>query len=144
MNFVEAIRTNVMTSNEENLELLSIVWLDKYGDATQENREIEEKLRSIINSVRVFDNCPSCVNYLQNPSDPLEKIILIVSGQLGQDILDRVHDLTHIISIFVFCGNKPKYQTWAQNYPKVINFISNLFQKNLSFLLKCPDQKCGG
>ena len=126
MKFVEE-RRKLMSSNEENLELLSIVWLDKFGDATQENREIEEKLRSIINSVRVFDNCPSCLNYLQNRIDHLEKIILIVSGQLGQEILDQVHHLTQIISIFVFCGNKPKYQQWAQNYSKVIQTFRSFF-----------------
>ena len=120
-----------MFYDRENLELLSIVWLDKFGDATQENREIEETLRSIVNYVRIFDNCQSCTNYLTNQINDHDKIIFIVSGQLGQEILDHIHHLTQIISILIFCGNKPKYQLWAQNYQKV--FFSNFFD----LLKKC-------
>lgn len=116
-------KDRTMFYDRENLELLSIVWLDKFGDATQENREIEEKLRSIVNYVRIFDNCQSCTNYLTNEINDYDKIIFIVSGQLGQEILDHIHHLTQIISILIFCGNKPKYQLWAQNYQKVFCVI---------------------
>jgi hypothetical protein len=34
------------------------------ADATQENREIQDKLRSVINYLKTFDNCQQCENYL--------------------------------------------------------------------------------
>lgn len=102
-----------------NLELTTLVWLDKMADATQENREIQDKLRSVINKLIIFDNCQQCENYLKQENH----IILIVSGQLGQQIIENIHHLKQIISIFVFCGNKEKNELWAKKYPKV-SFIN--------------------
>jgi hypothetical protein len=92
-----------MSSNDKNLELLTLIWLDKFVDATQENREIQDKLRSIINNLVVFDNCQSCEYYLKHQiNDQQNKIILIVSGQLGREIIQNIYQLRQIISILVF------------------------------------------
>jgi len=107
-----------------NLELISLVWLDNMADATQENREIQDKLRSVINHLKIFDNCQQCENYLQQEINEKEnKIILIVSGRLGQQIIENIHHLKQIISIFVFCMNKEKNELWANKYKKV--FVLN-------------------
>jgi hypothetical protein len=99
-----------MTSNENiNLELISLIWLDKMGDATQENREIQDKLRSVVNHLRTFDNCQECEHYIRHQiNDKQEKIIFIVSGKLCEEIVERIHHLRQIISIFVFCMDKTK------------------------------------
>jgi hypothetical protein len=109
-----------MSFSKTNLELLTLIWLDKFVDSTQENREIQDKLRSIITNVLVFDNCQSCEYYLKYEiNDQHEKIILIVSGQFGREIIENIHQLRQIISIFVFCGDKQKHELWAKNYSKV-------------------------
>ena len=110
-----------MSSNERiNLELFSLIWLDNMVDATQENREIQDKLRSIINYLKTFDNCQQCENYLRNQTNEKhDKIILIISGRLGQEIIDKIHYLPQIISIFVYCMNKEKNELWANKYKKV-------------------------
>ena len=77
-------------------------------------------LRGIINSLLTFDNCQSCEHFIKHQiNDREEKIVLIVSGQLGQEIIENIHQLKQIISIFVFCGNKQRNELWAKNYPKV-------------------------
>jgi hypothetical protein len=109
-----------MSFDDINLELITLIWLDKFVDATQENREIQDKLRSIINYLKIFDNCQECEDFIKNKlNDKQDKIILIVSGQLGQEIIENIHHLRQIISIFVFCGNREKYLIWANNYKKV-------------------------
>ncbi len=40
-----------MSFYETNFELLTLLWLKKFGDTTRENREIQD------NNIRVFDNC---------------------------------------------------------------------------------------
>jgi hypothetical protein len=120
---------------ERNFELITLIWLDKFADATQENREIQDKLRSVINYLKIFDNCELCRNYIEHQiNDRQEKIILIVSGQFGQDIIEYIHNLRQIISIFVFCGNKEKHELWAKKYNKVTLFIS-LLEIHLLFFL---------
>jgi len=110
-----------MPLNEKtNLELISLVWLDNMADATEENRNIQDKLRSVVNHLKIFDNCQQCENYLQQEINEKEnKIILIVSGRLGQQIIENIHHLKQIISIFVFCMNKEKNELWAKKYKKV-------------------------
>jgi nitrate reductase NapAB chaperone NapD len=100
-----------------NLELISLVWLDKMANATQENREIQDKLRSVVNHLITFDNCQECENCLRQEEE--NKIILIVSGRLGEQIIEDIHHLNQIISIFVFCMDKEKNELWAKKYTKV-------------------------
>ena len=117
----------VMSLEETNLELRRLIWLDKFCDATQENREIQDKLRSIINCLVTFDNYQSFEYFLKHQiKDQEEKILLIVSGQLGQEIIENIHQHKQIISILVFCGNKQKNELWAKNYPKVYSFLELL------------------
>lgn len=129
-----------MSFDDTNLELLTLIWVDQWADTTQENREIQDKLRSIINYLRIFDNCQECENFIKSKiNDQEDNIILIVSGQFAQDIIEKIHHLRQIISIFIFCGNKQKYEIWAKNYKKVfeINFFL-LISSHLFYL----DKKC--
>lgn len=126
----------MVSFDDTNLELITLIWLDKLADATQENREIQDKLRSIVNHLRIFDNCRQCEDFIKNKiNDKQDKIILIVSGQLGQEIIGNIHDLRQIISIFVFCGNKERNEAWARNYRKVKDFIYLVFLFNISKFL---------
>lgn len=110
-----------MSSYDNNLELITLIWLDNMADATQENREIQDKFRSVINYLQTFDNCLECENYIRNRiNDKQDKIILIVSGKLGQEIIKNIHDLKQIISIFVYCFDKEKNESWAKQYKKVL------------------------
>ncbi|CAF3835168.1 unnamed protein product [Rotaria sp. Silwood1] len=120
-------------SDNQNLELISLIWLDNMADATQENREIQDKLRSIVNYLRTFDNCKQCEDYIRNIiNDKYDKIILIVSGKLGQEIIEHIHHLKQVISIFVYCIDKNKNELWANKYKKVrsvIVQINDLFEQ---------------
>jgi hypothetical protein len=130
-----------MASNENgNLELMKLIWLDKMVNGTQENREIQDKLRSIINSLETFDNCLECEDYIRNRiNDKQDKIILIVSGRLGQEITEKIHQLKQIISIFVFCFDKEKNRIWANKYQKVFIQIYAVFFNIIGF---CLDSRC--
>lgn len=110
-----------MPLNENlNLETTSLIWLDNMADATHENREIQEKLRSSVNYLKTFENCQDCENYLCNKvHQEQDRIILIASGRLGQSIIDRIHHLKSIVSIFIYCFDKEKNEAWANKYPKV-------------------------
>ncbi|UJR24711.1 hypothetical protein I4U23_006085 [Adineta vaga] len=110
-----------------NLELLTLIWLDKLANATTENRHIQEKLRGKINYLRIFDNSQDCEHYIRNViDDKQEKLILIVSGRLGPEITERVHDLKQIVSIYVFCFDQQKNELWASKYKKIRGVIKYL------------------
>lgn len=118
-----------------NLELLTLVWLDVKAGATKENRHVQDKLRGLINHFRIFENCESCEHYIRSAiDDRQEKVILIVSGQLGKDITERVHNLKQVSAIFVYCFNKQKNEEWAKQFPKVA-YPSDRVALNLRILL---------
>jgi hypothetical protein len=104
--------------DEDNLETYSLVWLDATVNSSEEKLTIQRKLRSTINYLKTFVDEYQCENYIESTSDD-DRIILIVSGQLGRDLIPRIHQLRQISSIYVFCVDRRKAETWANQYTKV-------------------------
>jgi len=53
--------------------------------------------------LKAFDNCQQCKNYLrQGTNEKQNKIIFIISNRLDQQIIEHIHHLKQIISVFVF------------------------------------------
>jgi hypothetical protein len=101
----------------ENLELYSLVWCDANVNETEENQEMQIKLRSSINYLQIFDNADECEQYIKQIK--LEKVVLIVSGRIGPLLVPRIHDLRQLTSIYVYCENRVKHENWAKDYNKV-------------------------
>ncbi|CAF1155415.1 unnamed protein product [Adineta steineri] len=97
--------------------MFEFVWLDCTADSTEENKEIQKKLRHIIEKLRTFDSVETCEKYLRNT--PKESIILIVSGAFGRQIIPKIHDLPQIVAFYVFCQNKKPNEEWASKYNKL-------------------------
>ena len=72
-----------MTTEEKHLEIFCLVWLDSN---TNEIRDTEKKLHAIINHLEKFHDAKSCQNYLETTCQK-DRLILIVSGRLGQQIV---------------------------------------------------------
>lgn len=115
---------------EENLEIYSLIWLDGTVDSSEEKLNIQRKLRSSINYLKTFNNEYECENYLLSTSNN-ERIILIISGQLGKHLINHIHHLTQIISIYIFCIDKNKYLIWSNQFLKVyfiLFYLNKLFR----------------
>ncbi|CAF4620048.1 unnamed protein product, partial [Rotaria sp. Silwood2] len=109
---------------QENLEDISLVWLDANVFVKDDNYlDIQIRLRSIINHLRLFSNIGKCLNYIQ--SVDTEKIFLIVSGSMGELIVPTIFQSQCVISIYIFCNNKVKHEQWTNNYPKVHGVFNN-------------------
>lgn len=106
-------------NEDENLEIYSLVWLDATVNSTTENLDVQKQLRILINQLKTFDNTHDCLQYIKNLSKQ-NRIILIVSGRLGREIVPRIHRLRQISRIYVYCYDKEKNEKWAQKFPKVI------------------------
>jgi hypothetical protein len=85
------------------VEKCLIVWLDPDIDEDQ-----MEQLRQIINEVHIFNQLDLCIDYIEDIHD--ERILLILSEQIGQQIVPLVHDLSQIEAIYLFCSsNSPEW-----------------------------------
>jgi hypothetical protein len=120
--------TTVNLSMMSNLETFTCLWLDQNVDSTQDNRDTLQELRQVINHLRTFRNSDECEEYIRKITQ--EKIVLIVSGSLGRQVVPRLHDLPQFSACYVFCQDKKANEEWANKYHKVrhvIRFLQNFF-----------------
>ncbi len=111
--------SNNSKSTDENLESLSLIWLDAEVNNSRENIDVQKRLRSTINFLKTFHDATECENYIRAIPDG-DRMLLIVSGGMGQKIVPRIYALRQILAIYVFCYDKKKHEEWAQQYIKVI------------------------
>jgi tetratricopeptide (TPR) repeat protein len=98
-----------------------LVWLDENVDETN-NTVIE--LQRIVHTIDKFHNVEECINFLNQIKD--EKIFLIVSESLSQQIIPRIHHLTQLDCIYVLCRNKSQHKQWSKGWLKVKGIYTHI------------------
>ncbi|CAF1013688.1 unnamed protein product [Adineta steineri] len=111
-------------SEEMHLEIFCLLWLDA-SSSTKEGRDTEPKLRAIINHLKKFHDTAQCQKYIHERSTK-ERVVMIVSGRLGREIVPSIHHLRQVISIYVYCMDKEGNEKWARNYKKIKAVVTDL------------------
>ena len=112
---------------DDNLETFHLIWLDIATDDTKAGEKSRKLLRTSINHFRIFNDKQECENYIQNVSKNA-RIVFIITGHLGQEMLPHICQLRQISSIYIYCMNKDYHQQWVKDFPKVnSSFISIFF-----------------
>jgi hypothetical protein len=114
--------TSILSQHKQNLETYFLIWLDAAVNSSEENVEAQQQLRTSINHLTTFDDDNECEEYIRTVSK-YDRIILIISGQLGQKLVPRIHQLQQIFAIYVYCINKMQNEQWAPKFTKVRKFI---------------------
>ncbi|CAF2648846.1 unnamed protein product [Rotaria sp. Silwood2] len=65
-----------------------------------------------------FQDVKQCQEYIEKQSQK-GRLIMIVSGRLGREIVPSIHKLRQVISIYVYCMDKKSNEQWARNFAKV-------------------------
>lgn len=113
---------NVHTNNDDNhLEIFCLIWLDVNVNI-KEIRDTESKLRTIINHLKKFQNIQQCQQYIEQRSTK-DRLVLIVSSELGREIVPSIHKLRQVTSIYVYCMDKKRNEQWACKFPKVRRLV---------------------
>jgi hypothetical protein len=125
---------------DENVETYCLIWLDASVNNSQENVQAQKQLRASINHLITFEDDQRCLCYIESvPKD--DRIVLIVSGKLGQIIVPKIIQFRQITSIYVYCINRKENEKWAQHYTKVffhqliILVFFSLFYRLKAYLL---------
>ncbi|CAF4226838.1 unnamed protein product [Rotaria socialis] len=104
-------------STSSNFESFTCLWLDQSVNTTQDNLETQKELRQVINHLRTFDDMDKCEQYIRQITK--EKVVLIVSGALGRELVPRLHELPQFSACYVFCQDQKRNEEWANKYHKV-------------------------
>ncbi|CAF2156317.1 unnamed protein product [Rotaria magnacalcarata] len=102
---------------DSNLESFSCLWLDRSVNSTEDNIQTQKELRQVINHLRTFDNISECEQCIRQITK--EKVVLIVAGRAGLELVPRIHDLPQFSTCYVFCQDREGNEEWAQKYSKV-------------------------
>ncbi|CAF3897685.1 unnamed protein product [Rotaria sp. Silwood2] len=110
--------------NNCHLEIFSIIWLDN-NIYNKDIRNTELKLRDIINRVVKFQDVQSCQKYIEEQSKK-DRLVVIVSGRLGREIVPSINTVRQVVSIYVYCMDKKSNKEWADKFSKVKAVTSDL------------------
>ncbi|CAF4524151.1 unnamed protein product, partial [Rotaria socialis] len=113
------------TADEDmRLEIFHLIWLDANANG-KETRDTEQKLRSIINNLKKFQDVKQCQKYIEERSKN-DRLVMIVSGQFGREIVPFIHELRQVISIYVYCFDKVRNKQWSDKFSKVKAVVTEL------------------
>ena len=131
------VNSKSLEISDHNLETFSIFWLDAKVNTTEDNRNTQLKLREIINHLKTFDDQDECYQRILSLSTQ-DRLILIVSGRCGRQLVPQIHHLRQVSSIYVYCMDKKANELWAKDFIKIKSVIVQL--KDLLYVIK-QDQK---
>ena len=95
-----------------------LIWLDNNIDDNKEDcRNTMTQLRRVVNHATTFTDGEECIQFIEDIND--NKVCMIISGSLGQHIVPRVHNMSQVDSIFIFCGNKKYHEQWTKEWSKI-------------------------
>ena len=121
------------------IQNVRLVWLD--GNIDENNTDYQNTishLRRVVNTIDIFTDGQGCIRFLQDVTD--EKVCIIVSGSLGQQMLPRMHDLSQLASIFIFCRNKEYHEGWTRDWAKIKGVFTEI--EPICNALKQAAQQC--
>jgi hypothetical protein len=103
-----------------------LVWLDGNIDEIHNDdcRSSIQKLRQVVNTVNTFTDVDECIEFIDGIKE--KKTFIISSGALGQTIVPRVHNNPQVNTIYIFCQNKARHETWAKHYFKVAGVYTDI------------------
>ncbi|CAF0988643.1 unnamed protein product [Adineta steineri] len=117
-----------------------LVWLDHNMDKINNKKyyEIITTLKSIVYTIDKFDNIRECMNFLNEIKN--EKIFLIVSDNLGQHIIPRIHHMCQLDSIYILNRNTSQNIQWITGWWKIQGIHKQITSMYKS--LKKAAQRC--
>ncbi|CAF1381323.1 unnamed protein product [Adineta steineri] len=111
-------------TDDKSLEIFSLIWFDANVNV-KDTRDTEVKLRSIINHIKKFQDIKQCQQYIEQTSQK-DRLVIIVSGRLGREIVPYIHQLRQVISIYVYCMDTNSNEQWAYKFSKIKSVVVDL------------------
>jgi tetratricopeptide (TPR) repeat protein len=116
-----------------------LIWLDTHIDNNSNDcRNTMTQLRQVVNEINTFTDGEACIQFINTITN--SKACMIMSGSLGQHIVPRVHNMSQVDSIFIFCGNKQHHEEWTKKWSKIKGVFTKI--KPICETLKEASRQC--
>ncbi|CAF3895444.1 unnamed protein product, partial [Adineta steineri] len=111
--------------NIQNMQNVLLIWLDSNIDETNVNcQNTIKQLRRAIKDIKTFTDGDQCLEFIQTIVN--KKACMVISGSLGEHIVPRVHNMSQIDSIFIFCNNQNHHEQWATDWSKIKGVFTDI------------------
>ncbi|CAF2052373.1 unnamed protein product [Rotaria magnacalcarata] len=117
----------ILNSSEDSfcIESYILFWLDTNINLDDDHyNDTIKQLRLVVKNIHVFNHDDACISFLSKIKH--EKVLMVISGRVAQQIMSRIHNESHLKAIFIFCENKPKYESLEKNWPKVQGIFTDI------------------
>ena len=118
------------TSRDDQINLQTgqrnlLIWLDANIDVKKKYcQNVIAQLRGVASTLNTFTDEEQCAQFLNVTKE--ERVYMIISGTLTQNIVPRIHSMPQLVSIFVFCDNRQHYERWAKAWFKIKGFFTEI------------------
>ncbi|CAF2102433.1 unnamed protein product [Rotaria magnacalcarata] len=121
----------MLSSNEMKIEDFIIIWLDEnMNEHNEYYRDSIIQLRTIVNSLKTFNDNNQCIDFLTGVIN--KNVFLILSNTLTKMLVPLINGISHLDSIYIFSNAVLEHQqsikSW-ENIQGTYNNISNLVKK---------------
>jgi hypothetical protein len=100
-----------------NFEQYSLIWLDSQSSSSEKIKQAQQRVRSSISNLRIFEDVDKCINDIQLCT--ADKIILVVNIELSEMIIPYIHKLPQVIAIYIYNINNDRQVQCPNKYSKV-------------------------
>jgi tetratricopeptide (TPR) repeat protein len=126
-------------ANIKIVQNVLLIWLDNnIDDNKKDYHNTIVQLRHVVNDVNTFVDGDQCIQFINTIND--NKVCMIISGSLGEHIVPRIHNMTQVDSIFIFCGKKKHHEQWAKGWSKIKGVFTEI--SSICEALKQASQQC--
>ena len=102
-----------------------LFWLDANIHLDDDNcKRTVKNFESVMRNIHVFNDAMKCANFLHTMQN--QTVFMVVSGSLGQQILPRIHHMSQLAAVLIFCSDRSKYEPLCRTYPKVRGISTDL------------------
>ena len=113
-----------------------LVWVDgSFDELDGDCQNTLQRLRAVFNNVKVFTDSKACVDFLNSIGG--EKMCVITTGTLGQDLVPQIHSMPQVDAVYILCSDPDWNEPWTKNWPKIkgvhtqIESICNALQQSV-------------
>ena len=111
-------RANPRSVSQRIFQSYPLVWVDPSIDESNSAcQHTLQQLRTVANDITIFTDVDRCVAFLENVYN--EKVIVITSEELGQNLVPCIHSMAQVHTIYIFCNNRVLHEAWTEGWSKI-------------------------
>lgn len=107
----------------ENYEDFRLLWLDPNGNDSNDSMRVQQLLLELNPAAQFYTDSHLCVDLIKSIQD--ERILLIVSGEYVEVVLQQLQNFRSVVTVFIFCEDPVKYALVTARYQQHITIVSD-------------------